>query len=112
MTRPKRWPKGSLDYPKPLDPARESKLALRNRHIRREKMLTFRSVPVKRRIWWVTLTATEVSEYDFKPRELPAGLTFTPQAFWCISRRKAARLIELDRQSGGSGALYPVEFRL
>ena len=28
MTRPKRWPKGSLDYPKPLDPARESTLAL------------------------------------------------------------------------------------
>jgi hypothetical protein len=106
------WPKRSLEYPKRDDPQRETKLELRNRHIRRQKMLTFRSVPVKRRIWWVTLTRTSAAFENFSPRELPKGLTFDPQAFWCLSRRKAKRLVDADRQAGGSGALYPAEYRL
>ena len=100
------------DYPRRDDPLREPKLEKRNRVIRRQIMLTFRSVPVKRRIWWVTLSATTVSREEFAPAELAASLSFSPQAFWCLSRRKAKRLVDRDRAIGGSGTLYPVEYRL
>src|SRR6185437_3378762 len=90
----------------------ETLIEQRNRKIKRELMRTFRSVPVKRRVWWITLTSTEVSEEDFSPKELTSALTFTPQSFWCLSRRKAQRLVDRDRRNGGAGALYPVEFRL
>ena len=100
------------DYPKRNDPLREPKLAKRNRIIKRQRMLTFRSVPVKRRIWWVTLTQTTVSRADFEPGELPEALSFTETAFWCLSRRKANALVMRDRSVGGSGTLYPVEYRL
>ena len=106
------WPKSSLDYPKRDDPQRETKLELRNRHIRRQRMRTFRSVPVKRRIWWVTLTKTLAAYESFSARELPKGLTFEPQSFWCLSRRKAKALVDQDHASGGSGTLYPTEYRI
>jgi len=112
MGRARTWRKCDLEYPKRDDPDREPKLDRLSRHIKRERMLTFRSVPVKRRIWWVTLTRTSASFEDFKPQELAASLTFEPQAFWCLSRRKARALVGLDREQGGSGTLYPVEYRL
>src|SRR5208282_5668626 len=89
-----------------------TKLEVRNRHIRRQRMLTFRSVPVKRRIWWVTLTRTSVAFESFSARELPKGLTFDPQSFWCLSRGKEKAVVALDHAAGGSGALYPTEYRL
>lgn len=106
------WHRRRFDYPSRDNPQRETLLDRRNRKIKRELMRTFRSVPVKRRVWWVTLTATQVSEDDFTPKELPSALTFTPQSFWCLSRRKAQRIAELDRRNGGDPALFPVEFRL
>ena len=100
------------DYPRRSDPLREPKLVKRNAIIKRQRMLTFRSVPVKRRVWWVTLTATVTSADQFAPGELPMALTFTPDAFWCLSRRKAKAILARDHASGGSGTMYPVEYRL
>jgi hypothetical protein len=83
------------------------------RRIARARMQRFRSVPVKRRVWYVTLTAAVADqERDFGSHDLAAGLTFEPQAFWCLSRRKARALVNRDHASGGSGAFYPVEYRL
>lgn len=107
-----RWCNERFDYPKADDPQRETKLVKRLRHIKRERMLKFRSVPVARRAWWVTLTATSVSGADFKAGELPAGLTFSPQEFWVLSRRKAKALVGVDVARGGSGRLYPAEYRI
>ena len=100
------------EYPRRSDPLREPKIEKRNAIIRRQRMLTFRSVPVKRRVWWVTLTATVTSADQFAPGELPMALTFTPDAFWCLSRRKAKAILARDHASGGSGTMYPVEYRL
>ena len=100
------------EYPRRSDPLREPKIEKRNAIIRRQRMLTFRSVPVKRRIWWVELTATRCPREYFKAHDLPAGLSFSETAFWCLSRRKATDLIDLDHRSGGSGTMYPVEYRL
>ena len=100
------------EYPRRSDPLREPKIEKRNAIIRRQRMLTFRSVPVKRRVWWVTLTAIAVSREQFGQQDLPQTLSFEPQAFWCLSRRKAMDLIDLDHRSGGSGTMYPVEYRL
>ncbi len=86
-------------------------LRIRKR-IARSRMQRFRSVPVKRRIWWVTLTAIVVSEANFTSRELSSHLTFAPQAFWSLSRRKAKAIVARDQAAGGSGTLYPVEYRL
>ena len=94
------------------DPKRESVLAKRNSQIRRRRMKAYRSVPVCRRVWFVTLTATAADLDTFSPHDLPAGLTFTPQEFWCLSRRAAKRLILLDQAAGGSGTMYAVEYRL
>ena len=83
------------------------------RRIVRARMLRFRSVPVKRRAWYVTLTATAADrERDFKGHDLVAGMTFEPQAFWCLSRRKASALVDADTAAGGAGTMYPVEYRL
>ncbi len=108
----KRWVGKGLEYPRRADEQRETKLERLSRHINRERMLKFRSVPVKRRLWWVELTATQVGEGEFKRGELAAGLTFGPQGFWCWSRRKAKRLVGLDVAAGGSGSFYAVECRL
>lgn len=86
-------------------------LRIRKR-IATSRMRRFRSVPVKRRVWYVTLTATSITQDEFAPKELPASLTFLPQAFWCLSRRKARSLIERDTLAGGTGTIYPVEYRL
>ena len=79
--------------------------------VARSRMRRFRSVPVARRIWWVTLTATIACAEDFQRTELSASLTFDGQAFWCLSRRKARALVISDRDAGGQGAMYPVEYR-
>ena len=100
------------EYPRRSDPLREPKLIKRNQIIKRQRMLTFRSVPVKRRIWYVTLTATTSSEQEFSPHDLSPWLSFEPQAFWCLSRRKAKSILARDHASGGSGTMYPVEYRL
>ena len=100
------------DYPRRNDPLREPKLAKRNRIIKRQIMLSFRSVPVKRRVWWVTLTNTVATREEFGHHDLPASLTFEPQAFWCLSKRKAKAILARDHASGGSGTMYPVEYRL
>jgi len=86
-------------------------LRIRKR-VARSRMLRFRTVPVCRRVWFVTLTATQAIESEFKPRELAAGLTWTPQQFWCLSRRRARVIVDRDRAAGGSGSLFPVEYRL
>jgi hypothetical protein len=83
------------------------------RRIAKSRMLRFRTVPVTRRAWYVTLTATLADrDADFGSHDLVAGLTFTPQEFWCLSRRKAKALVDADRQAGGAGTMYPVEYRL
>jgi hypothetical protein len=86
--------------------------ALIRQRVARSRMRRFRSVPVARRAWWVTLTGTEASREEFGRVELAARLSFDPQAFWCLSRRLAQRLVSRDRSAGGSGTLYPVEYRL
>jgi hypothetical protein len=83
------------------------------RRIARGRMLRFRPVPVMRRAWYVTLTATVADrEADFGSHDLVHGLTFTPKEFWCLSRRKARALVERDKRAGGTGTMYPVEYRL
>ena len=77
--------------------------------VARSRMRRFRSVPVMRRAWWTTLTATAAG--DFEPGELVVGLVSEPQALWCRSKRKARALVEADRAAGGQGAMYPVEYR-
>ena len=94
------------------DPNRESVLAKRNAKIRRRRMKEYRAVPVCRRVWFVTLTATSASLDTFSSHDLPAGLTWTPQEFWCLSRRKAKALTSLDKLAGGSGTCFAVEYRL
>jgi hypothetical protein len=79
--------------------------------VRIGRLRRFRSIPVLRRVWFVTLTATWVSESEFTVGELVPGLTFAPTEFWCHSRRKANRLINADIQAGGSGSKYAVEYR-
>jgi ABC-type bacteriocin/lantibiotic exporter with double-glycine peptidase domain len=81
------------------------------RRVARSRMRRFRSVPVARRIWWVTLTATEVSLDQFGPKDLPASLAFDSQTFWCLSRRRARQLVTSDQAAGGAGSMYPVEYR-
>ena len=77
------------------------------------RMRRFRSVPVSRRVWYVTLTVAEADQgRDFGSHDLPVGLTFTPREFWCKSRRAALRLIDRDRDAGGLPAMYPVDYRL
>ena len=107
-----RWCNERFDYPKADDPQRETKLVKRLRHIKRERMLKFRSVPVARRAWWVTLTAMDVCQEDFAPGELAAALSFAPREFWVLSRRKAKALVGVDVARGGSGRLYPAEYRI
>lgn len=86
-------------------------LRIRKR-VARSRMQRFRSVPVTRRIWWVTLSSISCQESDFGSHDLAHGLTFSPQAFWCLSRRRAQSLVSRDRLCGGAGTLYPVEYRL
>ena len=79
--------------------------------VARSRMRRFRSVPVARRIWWVTLTATVACTEDFGPHDLSASLTFDGRAFWCLSRRRARALVISDQAAGGQGSMYPVEYR-
>jgi len=79
--------------------------------VAKSRMRRFRSVPVARRIWWVTLTATEASLDQFGPKDLPASLAFDSRIFWCLSRRRARALVISDQAAGGQGAMYPVEYR-
>jgi len=99
------------DYPQWDNPVRETILVKRNRKIRRERMERYRSVPIVSRVWWVELTKLEADRSWFGQRDLPTGLTFEPQKFWCCTKRKARQLVEWDRARGGSGSMYPVEFR-
>ena len=82
------------------------------RRVAHSRMRRFRSVPVTRRVWYVTLTVTQADEAQFGSHDLAAGLSFGPQEFWCLSRRKAKTLIEADHAAGGHGTMYPVEYRL
>jgi hypothetical protein len=109
MTRPKRL--NLRDYPKWDDPNRETILYRRNRKIRNRRMRAYRSVPAVERVWYVTLTAIEVDRNQFGKHDLPRGLTFEPQAFWCRSRRKARAILAQDQAAGGAGSMYPVEYR-
>ena len=100
-------------YPKSDDPLREPILYRRNGTIRRQRMQRYRSVPMMRRAWFVTLTTTEADrETDFGSHDLVAGLTWLPQEFWCFSRRKARALVSRDLLAGGSATMYQVEYRL
>ena len=91
------------DYPKWDDPNRETILYRRNRKIRNKRMREYRSVPAVERVWYVTLTATSVNRDQFGKHDLPRGLTFEPQAFWCRSRRKAKAIVAQDQAAGGAG---------
>ena len=75
------------------------------------RMRRFRVVQVKRRIWFVTLTATSIDPDELGRCERSATLTATPQAFWTLSRRRARALVKADQAAGGSGTMYPVEYR-
>ena len=88
--------------------ALNAKIKLR---VAKSRMRRFRSVPVARRIWWVTLTATDACLEDFGPRDLPASLAFDSRTFWCLSRRRARQLVTSDQAAGGQGSMYPVEYR-
>jgi len=85
-------------------------LAIRKR-VACSRMRRFRSVPVIRRVWWVTLTATIAPLDGYSARELPAGLTSEPQALWLLSKRRAVSLVNADLAAGGAGAMYAVEYR-
>lgn len=74
-------------------------------------MRRFRSVPVARRAWFVTLTATEVTRESFAKGQLVQGTEFRPQQFWVHARRVARTLVAADRKSGGNGSAFPVEYR-
>jgi hypothetical protein len=99
------------DYPKWDDPNRETILYRRNRKIRNRRMRAYRSVPAIERVWYVTLTATSVNRDQFGKHDLPRGLSFEPQAFWCRSRRKAKAILAQDHALGGAGTMFPVEYR-
>lgn len=99
------------DYPRLDDPNYETILVRRNRKIRNKRMRAYRSVPAVERVWYVTLTAIEADRNQFGKHDLPRGLTFEPQAFWCRSRRKARAVLAQDQAAGGTGSMYPVEYR-
>lgn len=82
-----------------------------NQRIADGRMRRFRSVPTLRRVWYVTLTATEVNSNLFAPGQLVSGLSFEPRAFWLHARRVAYRLLEIDHANGGSGSAFAVECR-
>ena len=79
--------------------------------VAKSRMRRFRSVPVMRKIWYVTLIASTVCVSDFARWELSASLSFDPQAFWCLSQRKARALVSSDHDAGGQGTMFPVEYR-
>ena len=108
MTEPLKTDWSAYQIPGWDQDAVNAKIKLR---VAKSRMRRFRSVPVARRIWWVTLTATVASLEEFGPHDLSASLTFDGQAFWCLSRRRARALVISDREAGGQGAMYPVEYR-
>jgi hypothetical protein len=75
------------------------------------RMRRFRSVPVSRRAWYVTLTAIDASEKQFAPGELVAGCSFEPRRFWVHSRRLAERYVWADQDAGGHGSAFSVAYR-
>ncbi len=95
-----------------MDPKEDLARRRLNRKLCNRRMRTYRSVPVKRRVWYVTLTEVSADLNQFGKHDLPNGLSFEPQAFWCKSRRKARAMVRTDREAGGSGAMFPVEYRL
>jgi len=92
--------------------AQESIDAHIRRRVARSRMQRFRAVPVHRRCWYVTLTATVMDESQFGSHDLAAGLSLGAQDAWVLSRRKAKTLVEHDRAAGGQGTMYPLEYRL
>jgi len=99
------------DYPRWDEPDREPRLYRRNRRIRLGRMRGYRAVQVARRMWFVTLTATEIDPEELGRCERSATLTATSREFWIRSRRRARALVEHDQAMGGAGTMYPVEYR-
>lgn len=88
--------------------ARRLRLAATNSRMRR-----FRSVPVSRRAWYVTLTVVMASRADFAQGQLVRGLVFQPQAFWVHSRRLAKHWLLRDTRAGSTAAtMFAVEYRI
>lgn len=74
------------------------------------RMQRFRSMPIRRRAWFVTLTKTKVTE-RMVAAQLVVGLPFREYEFWLHSRRMAKQLVIADQRIGGTGNLFPVEYR-
>lgn len=96
---------------RPGDPSSAYLAAKLKRRIGDGRMRRFRAVPVARRAWFVTLTATETKETDFEPGQLVCGLEYRPSQFWVHARRVARKFSERDQRHGGTGDIFPVEYR-
>lgn len=93
--RPSEWLAGKLRY-----------------KIQNGQMRRYRSVPVARRAWFVTLTIAHADPSHFAPRSLVTNADFEPQRFWVHARRVAQTWVARDQQAGGSGSAFACEFRL
>ena len=85
-------------------------LKIRERVARRRAM-RFRAVPLCRKAYYVTLTATDADLSDWPAQMIPSELTCLPREFWSLSRRRARAVVNADRAAGGAGTMYPVEYR-
>lgn len=93
------------------DPSSAALNAKLHRLIANGRMQRFRAVPLARRAWFVTLTATETEESSFEPGQLVVGLEYQPQQFWVHARRVARTFLKADREAGGHGSAFAVEYR-
>lgn len=82
------------------------------RNIASDRMARFRSVPVGRRAWQVTLTSFHAEEEDFGPGQLVVGFGFDPQRFWVHAKRLARLWVKRDQAIGGQGSGFAVQYRL
>lgn len=93
------------------DPSSAALAVKLHRQIANGRMHRFRAVPVARRAWFVTLTATETDESSFEPGQLVRGLEYRPKQFWVHARRVARTFLTADREAGGSGSAFAIEYR-
>lgn len=74
------------------------------------RMSEFRSIPVERRAWHVTLTVREIPEWML-PAIALSSLPSESQSFWVRRRQFAQMWVKLDREAGGDGYASCVGFR-
>jgi hypothetical protein len=99
-----------IDPRRPGDMPSIALAALLKRRIGDGRMKRFRSVPVERRAWYVTLTKTFATEEALRGK-LVSDTAFDPQRFWVRARRVARWYVNHDQKAGGSGTAFSVECR-